>query len=131
AVTAVRIVLGLLFFVLGLNGFLHFIPGSDAVYPGPKGAFMAALETGNVLTLVKAVETLAGLLLLVGRFVPLALVMLVPIVTGIVVFHLTYAPAAGAPGYIAALLLAFLLWAYRAPLLPLLRPRAAPLGRSV
>ena len=125
AVTAVRLLLGLMFFVFGLNGFLNFIPAPPMA--GPAGTFMGALVAGHVMTLVKVVETVVGLLLLVGRFVPLALVMLVPVMVGIVLFHLTYAPATGAPGYVAALLLAFLLWAYRGHLMPLVRPTAQPL----
>ena len=117
-----------MFFVFGLNGFFHFIPQPEMA--GPAAAFMGALAAGHVMTLVKAVETAAGALLLAGRFVPLALVMLVPVIAGILVYHLTYAPAEGAPGYAAAAMLAFLLWAYRSHLMPLLRMTAEPLTRS-
>ena len=129
AVTVVRVLLGLLFFVFGLNGFLNFAPPPPM--PAAGGAFIGTLVSSNVMMLVKTVETIAGALLLAGRFVPLALVMLVPVVVGIVLYHLTFDPAGGAAGYVAAALLAFLLWAYRAPLLPLLRPRAEPLARTV
>lgn len=127
AVTVVRVLLGALLLVLGLNGFLNFIPQP----PGPAagGEFLGALMSGNVMPVVKAFETLIGALLLAGRFVPLALVMLVPIALNIVLYHLTFDPAGGIPGYAVAAMLAFLLWAYRAALLPLLRPRAEPLVR--
>jgi hypothetical protein len=69
--------------------------------------------------------------LLAGRFVPLALVMLVPVAVGIVLYHLTFDPAEGAGGYAVAALLVFLLWAYRAALLPLLRSLVEPLARVV
>lgn len=129
AVTVVRLLLGAMLFVLGLNGFLHFIPQP----PGPAagGAFLGALASGNVMGLVKTVETLVGALLLAGRFVPLALVMLVPVAVGIVVYHLTFDPAGGVLGYVLAAMLVFLLWAYRAALLPLLRPTAEPLAQPV
>lgn len=126
AVTAVRYLLGALLLVLGLNGFVHLIPQPPP--PEAGGAFLGALAAGNVMALAKGVEALAGALLLLGRFVPLALVMLVPVAVGIVLYHLTFDPAGGVPGYAVAAMAAFLLVAYRAPLLPLLRPRAEPLA---
>ena len=128
-VTVVRVLLGLLFFATGLNGFLDVVP--QPPMPGAGGDFLSALASGHVMALVKLVETIAGALLLAGRFVPLALVMLVPVVVGIVLYHLTFAPAEGAVGYAPAALLVFLLWAYRAALLPLLRARVEPLARTV
>ena len=111
--------------VFGLNGFLHFLPPPPA--PPAGDAFLGALAAGGVMTVVKGFETVIGALLLAGRFVPLALVMLVPIVVNIVLYHLTFDPAGGAPGYVLAAMTAFLLWAYRRPLLPLLHATAEPL----
>lgn len=125
AVTVVRVLLGVMLFVFGLNGFLNFLPQPPP--PGAGGAFLGALVSGNVMPVVKGFETLIGLLLLAGRFVPLALVMLVPVVFNIVLYHLTFDPAGGAPGYVLAAMTAFLLWAYRRPLLPLLHATAEPL----
>ncbi|MBI3543088.1 MAG: DoxX family protein [Deltaproteobacteria bacterium] len=81
-----RILLGLIFFVFGLNGFLNFIP----VPPMPEKtkAFMDALmATGYFIPVLKGTEVTCGLLLLVGAFVPLALVVLAPIVIQIFLFH--------------------------------------------
>ena len=125
AVTIVRVLLGVMLFLFGLNGFLGFLPQPQP--PGDGGAFLGALVSGNVMPVVKGFETLIGLLLLAGRFVPLALLMLVPIVVNIVLYHLTFDPAGGAPGYVLAAMTAFLLWAYRRPLLPLLHATAEPL----
>jgi uncharacterized membrane protein YphA (DoxX/SURF4 family) len=89
--TATRSLLGLVFFVLGLNGFFGFLPQP----PVPEAAqgFMGALAaTGYLLPLLKGVEVIAGVLLLSGRFVPLALALLAPIVVNIVAFHLFLAP---------------------------------------
>lgn len=82
----VRIFLGLIFFIFGLNGFFNFIP----VPPMDEqaGAFMGALvATGYFFPMVKIVEIICGALLLFGAFVPLALVSLAPIIINIFFFH--------------------------------------------
>ena len=83
----VRILLGLLFLVFGLNGFLHFIPMPE---PTPEaGAFFSALiKTGYFLPVLKVLEIVSGILLLSGFFVPLALTILAPIVVHIFLFHI-------------------------------------------
>ncbi|HZU83802.1 MAG TPA: DoxX family protein, partial [Polyangiaceae bacterium] len=92
ATTAARVLLGLVFFVFGLNKFLHFIPMSPM--PGPAGDFFIALAgTGYFLPLLAATETIAGAALLARRFVPLALTVLAPIVVNIVAFHVFLAPS--------------------------------------
>lgn len=121
-VTATRIALGLIFFVFGLDGFLHFVP-----QPAPSGNaatfFAGLMATGYFLPLLKGVELLAGLALLTNRFVPLALAVLAPIVVNIVALHLFLAPA-GLP--MAAAVLAAevtLAWAHRAAFAPMLQAR--------
>jgi uncharacterized membrane protein YphA (DoxX/SURF4 family) len=72
APTAVRVLLGLIFLVFGLNGFLKFMP--QPPMPDKAGAFMGALAaSGYMFPLIKSVEVVAGALLLSNRFVPLAL----------------------------------------------------------
>src|SRR6266404_1296969 len=90
--TAARLFLGLVFTVFGLNFFLHFIPAPP---PAPRaGAFAGALfASGYLFPLLKTTEVVAGLLLLSGRFVPLALAVLAPIIVNIVGFHLFLAPS--------------------------------------
>lgn len=126
AVTIIRVLMGLLLLVFGLNGFFHFILGSDAIPPGPAGVYMGALISGHILPVVAGFEALIGILLLAGRLVPLALVMLVPILVGIVLFHVSFDLASGVPGFVLVGLTAFLMWAYRGALMPLLAPRAEP-----
>src|SRR5882762_6738719 len=88
---AARLALGLIFFVFGLNGFLHFLPQPPA--PPAAAAFGGALyATGYFIPLLKATEVLAGALLLAGVFVPLALTLLAPIIVNIAAFHLFLAP---------------------------------------
>ena len=128
AVFAVRVLLGLVLLIVGLNGFLHVIPQPPP--PAEGGEFLVALADGGVLPLAKAFEVLVGGLLLSGRFVPLALVMLVPIAVGIVLYHLVFDVGGGVPAYAVAAMLAFLLWAYRGALRPLLVQKATPLVRG-
>lgn len=66
------------------------------------------------LQFVSVLQVIGGLLLLVGRYVPLGLVILTPIIVNILLFHLLLTGGSEiAPGGIAAILDLFLLWAYR------------------
>ena len=83
---AARVLLGLVFFVFGLNGFLHFIP--QPPHEGVAAAFLGGLgASGYFFPLLKTTETLAGAALLANRFVPLALVVLAPILVNVFAFH--------------------------------------------
>src|SRR5689334_15071119 len=91
--TVVRVVLGLLFFVTGLNGFLNFLPQNAESMPEGALAFSAALaQTGYMLPLAMGVQLVSGTLLLANRFVPLALALLAPVVVNIFAFHVFLAP---------------------------------------
>jgi len=125
--TAARVLLGLVFFVFGLNGFFQFIPAPPP--PPAAGAFAGALfATGYFFPLLKTVETLSGLLLLSGRFVPLALTALAPIVVNIVFFHAFLHPAGLAVPVVVLGLEVFLAWCYRSSFAPLLKADAQPVG---
>jgi uncharacterized membrane protein YphA (DoxX/SURF4 family) len=124
-----RYLLGLMFVVFGANFFLHFLP--QPPLSGPSGDFAVALfKSGYVMQVVKSVEIVAGLLLLSNRFVPLALTLLAPIVVGIVGFHLSLAPAAGAAAYLAFALEIFLAYSYRSAYAPLFEANAEPVAAS-
>lgn len=86
-----RLLLGLIFLAFGLNGFLHFIP-----MPPPTGValqfFMAMIAT-RYWVVIFAVQVIGGVLLLVNRFVPLALVLLGPVIVNVFFFHMFMAPA--------------------------------------
>jgi putative oxidoreductase len=87
AVLVARILLGLIFFVFGLNGFLHFIP-MPPLPQGPAGQFLGALFASHYVFVVSAVQLAGGVLLLVNRYVPLALTLLGPVIVNIFFFHL-------------------------------------------
>lgn len=111
AITGARIVLGLIFVVFGLNGFLQFLPPPPL--EGSAAAFMGALAaTGYMFPLIKGTEVVAGALLLGNRYVPLALVLLAPVVVNIVLFHTVLAPP-NPVTFMVVGLLGFLAWAYR------------------
>ena len=91
--TGARLLLGLTFFVCGLNGFLNFLPAPSAPMPAAAVAFGGALfGTGYMIPLIAATELVTGLLLLANRFVPLALIVLAPVVVNIVLFHAFLTP---------------------------------------
>ena len=88
-----RIGLGLIFFVFGLNGFLNFIP-TPTDMPEKLMAFTGGLmASGYFFPFLKGTEVVCGLLLLIGAFVPLALVVLAPIILNILAVHLFLAPS--------------------------------------
>lgn len=86
-----RYLLGFIFFVFGLNGFLHFLPSPPP--PGLAGQFVGAMFVSHYLSVVFAFELAAGILLLINRYVPLALVLLGAIIANIVLFHAFLAPS--------------------------------------
>ena len=99
-----RYLAGLIFLVMGLNGFLNFIP-----FPPPSGVagqFMGALYVSHYLWVIFAFQVVAGVLLLINRYVPLAVAILAPVIVNILVFHTTMARS----GLPLALFVA-LLWA--------------------
>jgi len=86
-----RILLGLIFLVFGLNGFLHFIPMPPPT--GVAGQFFGSIFVSHYWVVIFGVQVLGGLLLLFNRFVPFALVILGPVIVNIFFFHALMAPA--------------------------------------
>ena len=86
-----RFLLALIFTVFGLNGFLHFIPAPPP--SGVAGQFLGAMFVSKYLLFVFAIQLIAGVLLFVNRFVPLALALLAPVIVNILLFHSLMAPS--------------------------------------
>ena len=82
-----RILLGLIFFVFGLNGFLHFIP-MGPMPTGLSGQYITVLMQSHYIYFVAAVQVVGGALLLIGRYVPLGLTLLGPVIVNILLYHL-------------------------------------------
>ena len=110
AVIIARILLGLPFLIFGLNNFFHFLPMQPP--PGDAGVLVGIMFTHGWLIFHGLLYLIAGVLLLVGRYVPVALVILGPIIVNILVFHLTLLPAGIGPGLVCAVLEIFLIYAY-------------------
>jgi uncharacterized membrane protein YphA (DoxX/SURF4 family) len=120
-----RVLLGVLFLIFGLNGFLNFMPAPKDLSQDIITVNMALMKAGY-LHVVSAVEIIVALLLLINRFVPLALTLLAPILVGILTFHITMWPATIGPGIIVTLLELFLAYSYRKAFRPMLAAKVAP-----
>ncbi len=102
AVLIARILLGLIFLVFGLNGFLNFLHMPPP--PGAAGQYLGVLFVSHYLAVVFLLQIIGAVLLLTNQFVPLALVLLGPVVFNILLFHTFLFPAGFPPALIAAIL---------------------------
>ena len=121
----VRVLLGLMFLVFGLNGFLNFMPAPKDM-PQEIMTVVGSLMQAGYMTVVSGAEVVIAVLLLLNRFVPLALALLAPIIVAILTFHIAMAPATIGPGIVVAVMELYLAWAYRGAFKPLLAARAKP-----
>lgn len=114
-------IFGLFWLVFGLNNFLHFFPIPE---PSPEGsAFMQALEdAGYALPIVYSTQITAGMLLLARRFMPLALLLLAPVVANILLYDLFLSPGGLIIGAVIAVLYAFLLLRHKQVFMIFLKP---------
>jgi uncharacterized membrane protein YphA (DoxX/SURF4 family) len=106
-----RILLGLMFTVFGLNVFLHFLPMTPP--PGDAGAMMGLMFAHGWFYFIGLLYVVAGVLLLIGRYVGIALTILGPIIVVILLFHITLLPQGIGMALFVALLEVFLIYAYR------------------
>ena len=116
-----RLLLGVVFTFFGSNFFFHFIP-MPTPPPGPVGDFSKVFLASGYFNVIFAMQLLSGLLLLIGRFVPLALTILAAMIFNILTFHILMDPAGIGPGIVVALLEIFLLWRYRENFARILKP---------
>jgi uncharacterized membrane protein YphA (DoxX/SURF4 family) len=115
-----RILLGLVFTVFGSNAFLHFIPMQPM--SGPAGDFITAMYSTGYLYVVGFCQVAGGLILLIGRYVPLGLTLLGPVIVNILCFHI-FMNREGFPiALVVAALALFLLWRYWTNFAGLVKP---------
>jgi putative oxidoreductase len=107
-----RYLLGLIFTVFGLNGFLNFIHQPPPTNPLTM-QFLVSVSESHFAAFFFAIQVLGGLLLLSGYFVPLALTVLAAELYNILAFHLTLAPASIAPALLASVLWILVFLQYR------------------
>jgi putative oxidoreductase len=112
AVIVARVLMGLIFVFFGLNGFLQFL---KAPLPtGWAGQFLTALFASHYFWLVCGVQLAGGLLLLVNRYVPLALTLLGPVIVNIILYHVLLSAAAAQLAVVVTICWFFLFYRYRA-----------------
>ena len=116
-----RILLGLVFFVFGLNKFLNFIPAQ--MPPGVAGQFSVILFSTHYLWIIGAVEVIGGALLLAGRYVPLGLLFLAPVIVNILAFDVLMMPKALGMGLVVLLLWLVTAWSVRSAFWPVVEAR--------
>jgi len=107
----VRSLLGLTFVVFGLNAFLHFIPMSPP--QGLAGDFMKALFVSHYFYVVAVLQIAGGAICLLGRFVPLGLTLLGPVIVNILLFHVFLDPSGLPLAVVVSAVALFLLWTNR------------------
>jgi hypothetical protein len=112
-----RVLLGLMFFVFGLNPFLKFLPTPPL--EGVWGQFLGALFVSHFVWLIGATQVVSGALFLAGRYVPLAIALSGPVILNIVAYHITMQPHGAQPAVLAAICWLFLFWRYRESFRPL------------
>ena len=106
---ALRIILGLILIVFGANKFIGFMPSPEL--PEGAGNFMGALaSTGYMFPLIGAVEVVVGVLLILNKWVPFALVLLAPVAVNMVLFHLKLAPGGIVPAALVAIINGILIY---------------------
>jgi uncharacterized membrane protein YphA (DoxX/SURF4 family) len=107
AVLISRILLGLIFVFFGVNGYLNFL---HAPMPtGQAGQYMGVMFGSFYMYFVSLVQLVGGVLLLSGQFIPLALVLLGPVLVNILLFHISFLP----PGILSTVLWFIIFFGYR------------------
>jgi putative oxidoreductase len=106
-----QVLLGLMFLVAGLNAFFNFLTGPMPT--GLAGEFVDALVKSHYFLVVGAVQAIGGAMLIVNRYVPLALTLLGPVIVNILMFHLTLNHTGLVGALVVAILWCFIAYRYR------------------
>ncbi|MEM7184449.1 MAG: acyltransferase [Spirochaetota bacterium] len=110
-VLGARVLFGMIFLVFGVNSVLHFLPEPDMTPQGK--AFIDGLVAAPYLfPIVKAIEVLAGGMVLSGMFVPLALILIAPITINILLYHVFLDPQGLAMAIALVILQLIIAWGY-------------------
>jgi hypothetical protein len=126
ASTVARYLLGLLFTVFGLNGFLQFIPATPM--PPLAGQFFAVLTASHYMVPIFLLELASGLLFLANRYVPLALTLIAPVIVNILIFHVLMNPSGIVPGAIATVCWLIVFYSVRPAFAGIFRRSSDPLS---
>lgn len=107
-----RILLGLTFVVFGANGWFHFLP-QPPLPPGLAVQYLTAIAQSHYALVPFAVQVIGGILLLVNRYVPLALTILGPVIVNILCFHIFLLSTGLSLAIVVAILWAILFYHHR------------------
>ena len=107
-----RVLLGLIFLFFGSNAFLRFLP-MPPLPQGVTGEYLHAFFASGYVYFIGGLQVIGGLLLLIGKFVPLGLTILGAIIVNIWIFHILMAPEGFPPALVVTILELFLVWQYR------------------
>ncbi len=119
-----RVVFGAIFLIAGLNGLFQFFP-MPAPPEGPAIEFMSGLiGSSYFFPFLALIQACCGFLLLIDRFVPLALTIIAPVTVNILAYHLFLAPSGIVLGLVVVGLNVFLAFAYRNSFTGVLASRA-------
>jgi hypothetical protein len=103
AIHIARVLLAVMFLVFGLNGFFHFLP-QGPMPSGLAGQFFGVLMASHYYVAIFLVQVVSGALFLANRYVPLALVLIAPVIVNILLYHVLMNPGGILPGALAAVL---------------------------
>lgn len=118
-----RILLALLFLVSGLDKLFHFFP-PQPLPPGAAGKFMDALMSTKYLVFIGLCEAVGGILLIINRFVPLALTILGPVIVNILLTGALMDHRGLVPGIVVTVLWFVVFWWHRAAFAKILEARS-------
>ncbi len=124
ASTIARLLLGVIFIFGGSNHVFNFLP-TPPLPPGLGGQYLGVMIASGYMSFVGAVEAIAGLLLVINRFVPLALTSLAAVIVNIFVTMVLFEPKALPVGIVLTALWVLTAYRVQAAFMPLVRPRAA------
>ncbi|HEX5274532.1 MAG TPA: hypothetical protein VFW34_04585 [Candidatus Rubrimentiphilum sp.] len=123
-----RVLLGLIFVVVGLNGFLWFMPAP------PLSGFPAEWQTvvvgSHFIWFTSGAQVFAGVLLLVNRYVIFSMFMLAAILSNILAYHITIMPATIGLALITAAIWFVVAWPLRGYFAPLFIAKANPAANA-
>ena len=112
AAIVARILIGIPFFVLGLDYFVKVLTMPAPDFPENAMKYVSALGVSGYMDVVKALEVIGGALILSGRLAPLGLVLATPVAVNIALFDVCLVGKPGL-GVVITALCFFLVWAYR------------------
>lgn len=104
---AVSLIFGLIFINAGLNKFFNYMPVPEDLPESVMTMFSAMMQIGWLMPLIATAEIVGGLLFIIPKYRALGAIIIFPVMTGIILAHITVAPS-GLP--MALALLTILVW---------------------